>query len=98
MANARLKAAVVGTGWWSRTHIQAYWSNPETELVAVCGHCDRAKAENIAQQYGARAYLEIGAMLERERPDVVSVIAPDASHFAPYKQVLEARVPCLLEK
>lgn len=98
MANARLRAAVVGTGGWSQTHIRAYWSNPETELVAVCAHSNRPRAEAVARQYGARAYLNIAAMLEKERPDLVSVLAPDDQHFQPYKEVLAAGVPCLLEK
>ncbi|HEY3283837.1 MAG TPA: Gfo/Idh/MocA family oxidoreductase [Armatimonadota bacterium] len=98
MNDAPLKAAVVGVGWWGRTHVEAYWRSPETELVAVCGRTNRERTEAVARQYGARAYLDIGEMLEHERPDLVSVIAPDGGHYLPYKQVLQSGVNCLVEK
>lgn len=96
--STRIRAAVIGTGNWGRVHIEAYWRNPETELVAVCGVRNRERAETMARQYGGRAYLDIAEMLEKERPDLVSIIPPDAEHYAPYRQVMEARVDCFLEK
>ncbi len=93
-----MRAAVVGTGGWGHTHIEAYWRNPEIELVGICGHSNRSRAESAARQYNTRAYMEIEEMLAREQPDLVSVIAPDAYHFEAYKAVIEAGVDCLLEK
>jgi predicted dehydrogenase len=37
-------------------------------------------------------------MLEEARPDLVSVILPDAEHFGPTYQVLEAGISCFAEK
>ena len=96
--NRPLRVGVLGTGNWGRVHIEAYWRNPETDLVAVCGHANRARAEHMAQQYGAKAYLDLGEMLEKETLDLVSLITPDDQHYQPYKQALEAGVNCLLEK
>ncbi len=94
----RLRAAVVGVGYWGQVHVEAYWRNPETVLVAVCGQTNRARAEQTASQFDARPYLDIAEMLEREKPDIVSVITPDHLHFEPYLQVLQSGVHCLLEK
>ncbi len=93
-----MRAAVIGTGGWGHTHIEAYWRNPHTELVAICGHTNRARVEEVSRQYNTRAYLDIEAMLEKEKPDIVSVITPDAHHFKAYKSVIDAGVDCVLEK
>ncbi len=93
-----MRAAVVGTGGWGHTHIEAYWRNPNIELAGICGHTNVARAESAAARYNTRAYMNIAEMLEKEKPDVVSVIAPDALHYAAYKTVIEAGIDCLLEK
>src|SRR5579883_3071733 len=93
-----LRVGVLGTGHWGRVHIEAYWRNPDTELVAICGQRNRERAGRMAAQYGARAYLDFSEMLEKERLDLVSVITPDDQHYAPYKQALEAKVHCFFEK
>lgn len=97
-ASKPLRVGVLGTGNWGRIHIEAYWRNPDTDLVAVCGLSNRERAERLARQYGATPYLDLGEMIEKERLDLVSLITPDDRHYAPYKQALEAGVHCFLEK
>jgi len=93
-----LRVGVLGTGNWGRVHIEAYWRNPETELVAICGLRNRERAERMAKQYGATPYLDLGEMLEKEKLDLVSLITPDDQHYEPYRQALQAGVNCFLEK
>jgi predicted dehydrogenase len=78
-------------------HLEAYRRNPLTELVALCGRDPRRVAET-ATHYGAQPYTDIGRLLDEQRPDLVSVILPDAGHFSPTLQVLEAGVSCFAEK
>lgn len=93
-----LRVGVLGTGNWGRVHIEAYWRNPDTELVAICGQSNRERVERLAKQYGATAYLDLGEMLAKERLDLISLITPDDQHYLPYKQALHAGVNCFLEK
>ncbi len=93
-----LRVGVLGTGNWGRVHIEAYWRNPNTTLVAVCGSANRERAERMAALYGAKAYLDFGEMLAKENLDLVSVITPDDRHYQPYRQALEAGVHCFFEK
>ena len=93
-----LRVGVLGTGNWGRVHIEAYWRNPDTELVAICGSANRERAERMGRQFGATAYLDFGEMLAKENLDLVSVITPDDQHFQPYKQALEAGIHCFFEK
>ncbi len=95
--NARLRVAVIGYGGWGRVHLEAYRGNPLTELVALCGRNPR-RVTQTAAYYGAQPYTDVGRMLAEERPDLVSVILPDAEHYEPTLQVLEAGVSCFAEK
>ena len=96
--NKPLRVAVLGTGNWGRVHIEAYWRNPDTQLVAICGQSNQERVQRMATQYGATGYLDFGEMLAKENLDLVSVITPDDQHFAPYKQALHAKVNCFFEK
>src|SRR5947209_9633841 len=93
---AELRAGVIGYGHWGRVHLEAYSRNPRTALVAVCGRDDE-RTRAAAARYGAAPYTDIDAFLVSGL-DLVSVILPDAHHFAPTAEVLRAGVPCLAEK
>ena len=48
--------------------------------------------------FGAGYYLDIQEMLDRERPDLVSLCLPNLGHFGPTLQVIETGYPLLVEK
>jgi myo-inositol 2-dehydrogenase / D-chiro-inositol 1-dehydrogenase len=97
-AEPKLRIAVVGTGaWWGRQHLRAFADRPDVEVVAVVGHT-QAKAEARAELVHARAYTEPLLMVERERPDLVSVCLPNQGHFETTLALLQAGVPLLVEK
>lgn len=96
--SAKIKAAVVGAGWWGRVHIEAYWRNPDTELVAICTRSNSERTLNYAKMYGAKAYFDIKEMIKKEKPDIVSAVLPDDKHYESYKTIINAGVNCLLEK
>ena len=50
----KVRIGVIGAGWWATfAHIPAINSHPQAELVAVQSR-ERAKAENIARDFGAK--------------------------------------------
>src|SRR6267142_2030481 len=69
-----------------------------TDLAACCD-LDAARAERHRQRFGfARAYTDVSAMLDAEKPDAAVLAVPvhlSASVAAP---LLERGVPLLLEK
>ncbi len=93
-----LRVGVLGTGNWGRVHIEAYWRNPLTDLVAVCGSANMERAERFARQYGAKAYIDLERMIEEQNLDLISIITPDDQHYKPYKVAIEAGLNCFLEK
>jgi myo-inositol 2-dehydrogenase/D-chiro-inositol 1-dehydrogenase len=93
----RLKIALIGAGGWGRQHARIFQERPDVEFCAIAGRT-LERTEARAREYGVRAYTDIGAMLETERPDLVSVCLPNEGHFAPTLQVIEAGFPLLVEK
>lgn len=62
------------------SHAAGYSAIPEVELVAFAD-TDEAKARSLAQRYGVPGvYTDYREMIEREKPDIVSVATPCTSH------------------
>ena len=93
----RIKVALVGTGGWGRQHARVFSQRPDVEFCAVAGR-NTEKAQARADEFGVRAYTDIHVMLERERPDLVSLSLPNQGHFMPTLQVIQAGFPLLVEK
>jgi predicted dehydrogenase len=93
-----IRVAVVGTGaWWGREHARVFSSRPDAELCAVVGRSpERTRAR--ASEFGVNGYLDLGEMLERERPDLVALCLPNEGHFEPTLQVIRAGFPLFVEK
>jgi hypothetical protein len=95
--SAKIKVAVVGAGGWGRQHARVWAERPDVEFCAIAGRTPEKTAAR-ATEYGVRAYVNIDEMLDRERPDLVSLSLPNQEHFAATLQVIEARYPLLVEK
>ena len=93
----RVKIALIGAGGWGRQHARIFAARPDVDFCAIAGRtAERTQAR--AREFGTKAYTDIGEMLEREKPDLVSVCLPNEAHFAPTLQVIEAGFPLLVEK
>lgn len=67
-------------GIWS--HAAAYAACPDTELVAVCDQ-DATKLDRCGERWNvASRYRDFAQMLDAQRPEIVSICTPDASHYA----------------
>ncbi len=71
------KAAVIGLGDISGTHIAAITDNPNITLAAVCD-IDEAKRDAAPQD--VPFYTDYQEMILRERPDVVHICLPHYLH------------------
>jgi predicted dehydrogenase len=78
----RLRVCTVGAGYFSRFHHDAWQRLERAALLAVCD-ADQAKAEAMAEAYGAEeVFDDAAAMLDACRPDLVDLITPPATHAA----------------
>ena len=97
MSQTRLKIALIGAGGWGYQHARVFAARPDVDFCAVVGRT-AAKTLARATQFGTRAYTDISAMLDTERPDLVSLSLPNEGHFDATLQVIQAGVPLLVEK
>jgi predicted dehydrogenase len=74
-------------GVWS--HAAAYAACPDTELAAVCDQ-DAARLDRCGERWGVAArHCDFARMLDAERPEIVSICTPDATHYPLIRAALE---------
>lgn len=92
-----IKVALIGAGGWGQQHARIFATRPDVEFCAIVGRTPE-KTRARAAEFGTRPYTDIAEMLERERPDLVSLCLPNQGHFEATLQVIEAGYPLLVEK
>ena len=95
----QVRIGVIGAGWWATfAHIPAVRSHAGAELVAVQSR-DRAKAEKIARDFGAKhACTTVEELLALPELDAVIVASTPNVHFAQARAALESGRHVLIEK
>lgn len=73
MEGQRYRAAVIGTGKMSRGHAHAYVTNDQVDLVAASDISEEARSAFAEQFNVPTTYADAAEMLEKERPDFVSI-------------------------
>jgi predicted dehydrogenase len=98
MSDAPLRAGVVGLGMMGRNHVRV-WDEaiPGVELVAVADP-DPGAVERATAGRRATGYEDPSAMLEAERLDLVSIVAPTSLHLPVTLQALRSGANVLVEK
>lgn len=77
----RFRAALVGCGFFSRNHLNAWRDlSDRVQIVAVCD-IHLAKAQAAARDFGIPGvYTDFTKMLAQERPDYVDIVTTALSH------------------
>jgi len=77
----KLKLAVIGTGYFSRFHFEAWSRIEDIEIVAVCSR-EPENARIVAAKYGVSATFDnFATMLDAVKPDLVDIITPPNTHL-----------------
>ena len=101
-SNNRYRAAVIGCGKiaggydrfadekWTATHAGAYRLCPKTELVSAAD-VDTATLKDFGKRWEIPSlYSDYREMLEKERPDIVSICVPVEEHLNAFRSACEA--------
>ncbi len=93
-----IKVAVVGAGFWGSNHLRVLRDIGSVELVGVCD-IDVSRAEKAAKKHGLQNYFkDFKEMLERTKPDAVTVCTPSTTHAAIAMTCLDHGCDLLIEK
>lgn len=96
MSNRIYRAAVIGCGRISRGHASGYQAIPRVQLVAAADPVPEALA-GFGTQYGIdHLYTDAREMLEKEKPEIVSVCTWPPHHADPTVLACESGVKAVL--
>jgi UDP-N-acetylglucosamine 3-dehydrogenase len=92
-----LRAAVLGVGAMGRSHARVYAEMENVRLAAIADPDARA-AERIAGSYGTAAYADYRELLDREKPDLVTIAVPTTRHAEVALETISRGIHLLVEK
>jgi UDP-N-acetylglucosamine 3-dehydrogenase len=92
-----LKAAVIGAGTMGYNHVRVYADMDAVELVAVADPSHTA-ARRVAHTFRRSAYDDFRQMLDREKPDLVSIAVPTDRHAEVASEAITRGIHVLVEK
>ncbi len=92
-----LKTAVIGVGSMGKNHARVYSELAESNLVGI-SDANLDSAQSIAKIFGTNAYSDYHELLEKEKPQAVSVAVPTALHEQVVIDVLHSGAHVLVEK
>jgi UDP-N-acetylglucosamine 3-dehydrogenase len=92
-----MRAVVIGVGSMGCNHARVYTELEDVELGAVAD-LDPFQAQHVGYRFGVPAYGDFVAMLEREKPDIASIVVPTREHFKVARAAIERGVHVLVEK
>jgi UDP-N-acetylglucosamine 3-dehydrogenase len=90
-----LRCAVIGAGWFGRAHCRVYKDLANVQLVAVADS-DSSRAAEVAHMYSCKPYADAFDMLEKEKPDAVSIVVSPQNLSKIASRVLEYNVGGIL--
>ena len=94
-----IRVAVIGTGYFSQYHYDAWSRIPGVMLEAVCTRRNEAKLREVAQRYGVRrTYLDAARMLDEVKPDLVDIITTPESHQEFVTLAAQRGIPAICQK
>jgi predicted dehydrogenase len=92
-----MRAAVIGVGSMGTNHARVYSELNEVELVGVAD-ANPEQAARVGLRMGAPGYGNVDALLDEQRPDLVSIAVPTSEHLRVARQVIERGIHALVEK
>ena len=92
-----MKTAVIGAGAMGQHHVRLYSDIKDSELVGVVDH-DTNQTDRLCILYGGRAYTDYREMIEKEKPDAVTIALPTSFHHQATMDCLDAGIHVMVEK
>ncbi|MFC7681714.1 Gfo/Idh/MocA family protein [Paenibacillus sp. GCM10028914] len=93
-----LNVGIIGTGWFSKVHADILSKMEGVSVKAFVG-TSQEKAEKAVQGYpSAKAYTDVAQMLDETKPDAVYICVPPFAHGEIERQLVDRKIPFLVEK
>jgi predicted dehydrogenase len=76
-----LTVAVIGTGYFSRFHLEAWRTLPDATLLGLCDSDPERLRQAALAHDDLSVFADARRMLEALRPDIVDIVTPPATHL-----------------
>ena len=99
MTNKVKKIGMIGAGWVSKHHLNAYQKlQDQAQVVAIADPSAVARNTRV-EEYGIeRAYADAGEMLEQESLDAVDITSPRQFHAEHVLMAVSHNLPTMCQK
>ena len=91
------RVAVVGVGSMGKNHVRVYSELPDVELVAIADQSAEL-VQKTGQFYHVPYYYDYVEMIQKVKPDAVSVVVPTSLHYKIAKEILNLGCHVFVEK
>lgn len=99
MTGADLRVAIVGTGFFSGFHFDAWDRVPQATIVAAAARSNLERARAQAGTFGVDdVFDDLVELVEATDPDVIDIVTPPATHLGIVETLAPLGVPLLLQK
>ncbi len=95
---SKLRVAVIGAGGIGGTHLRAYAHWPDLCEIVGIADIELASAQKKAAEYGTQAYPSYEQMLDKTKPDAVSICTPPDMHGPIVQTIATHNISALCEK
>lgn len=92
-----IKVAVIGVGSIGQHHVRNYHQSSLATLVGI-SDANPGTAKRIGERHKVPFYEDYRQLLEKEKPEAVSIAVPTEAHFEVVKGALQAGCHVLVEK
>lgn len=92
-----MKVAVIGTGAMGQHHVRLYSDIQNCELVGIADQ-NTNQTTRLCALYGGRPYADYRELIEKEKPDAVTIALPTILHRQATMDCLNAGIDVLVEK
>lgn len=92
------RGAVIGAGYFSQFHYDAWRRMPDVEIVACCD-VDMEKANDVAQTHGVKSvYSDYRQMLDQHQVDFVDIITRPDTHLELVDEISQRGIAIICQK
>lgn len=93
----KIKCAVIGAGKMGKNHLRTYSEIPNVNLVAMAD-INEVVGKQLALTYKTKYYSDYVTMIDKEKPEAVSICVPTSFHHQVGLKCIAKNVNILLEK
>lgn len=92
-----MRVAVIGVGSMGFNHLRVYSELADTQLVGI-SDVSAERLESLKSRYSVNTYTDYRELIEKEKPEAVSITVPTSEHEQVAAFALRAGVHVLVEK